>query len=311
MKAIIIALISSLTFNVWQVKAQDENSRKISGNDGKYSLLWAGLETSTTPYINNDTKDSNGVNLYIAPYFNYSHKSGFGIRVKSYMLPGGSNPGFYLTSVSPYFAKYTGKVYPLVSYTRYIQHDNPSVFYSPIQNEFYAHARIKTEYIDPIAGIDIGFGEDEQNNNESVSDVNAFAGLSHLFAWYNLGANKNNALGILPTLQINAGTDRYFKYLRTTKYISQNTKAGRMGYGSGSGGGGNGNQGGNTGAMGTGYTISEENSFALSNFEVNLYVIYFMGKFSFEPSGSLYFPLRGDDRTPYGYWQFNLNYWFK
>src|SRR5574342_773073 len=119
-------LISTGLFLLMQpVLAQDENSRKISGNAEKYSLVWVGLESSTTSYINTETKDSSGVMLYVAPYFNYSHKSGFGASIKTQILAGVSNPGFYLSSVSPYFASYTGKVYPYISYTRYFQHDNP------------------------------------------------------------------------------------------------------------------------------------------------------------------------------------------
>ncbi|MBL0132808.1 MAG: hypothetical protein IPP79_01735 [Chitinophagaceae bacterium] len=271
-----------------------------------YSLLWGGIETSTTSVIDTKTKDSSRVNLYLAPYIDYNHKSGFGLRVKTYALPGGSNPGFYLTSISPYFAKYDGKVYPYISFTRYIQHDNPSVPYSPIQNEIYAHVRLKTKYIDPMAGIDIGFGNDEQNNNESVSDVNAYVAVNHLYLKQNLGVKKNNILGIRPCLQLNAGTDRYYKFFRTTNYISQNTKANHIGYGRGGSTSGNG-----TPVLANAYTISVENDFNLSNVEMNLYLMYFFGKFSIEPSGSLYFPLRGDDKTAYGYWQINLNYWLK
>lgn len=289
--------------------AQEENSTKIIGKSKGYSLLWGGVETSTTPYINSNTKDSTGVNLYFSPYIDYNHSSGIGIRVKSYALLGGSNPGFYLTSISPYFAKYEGTVFPYVSYTRHIQHDNPSVPYSPIQNEIYAHVRVTTKHIDPMAGIDIGFGNDEQNNDESVNDVNAFVALTHLYLKQNLGVNKNNILGIRPSLQLNAGTDRYFKFLRTTNYISQGTKANRIGYGKGRGSGNAGS--GSTTVNEDVYTISEANEFNLSNIETNLHIMYFFGKFSIEPSGSLYFPLRGDDRTPYGYWQLNLNYWFK
>jgi hypothetical protein len=258
--------------------------------------------------INTNTKDSNSIGLYLAPYIDYNHKSGFGLRLKSYAFPGGSNPGFYLTSISPYFASYNGKLLPGISYTRYIQHDNPSALYSPIQNEIYGYLRLKTKYIDPVAGVDVGFGTDEADNNKSVSDVNAFFGISHLFLKDNIGANKSNALGIRPGLQLNAGTDRYFKFLRTTKYIAQNTKANRIGYSRGRRTGSSGN---GTAAPADVYTISEANEFNLSNAEANLYIIYFPGKFSIEPSGSLYFPLRGDDRTPYGYWQINLNYWFK
>jgi hypothetical protein len=288
--------------------AQEENSKNVTGQNKGYSLLYGGIETSTITSINTDTKDSNSVGLYLSPYIDYCHKSGFGVKVKSYALAGGSNPGFYLTSMSPYFAMYNGKVLPYISYSRYIQHDNLSVPYSPIQNELYAHLRIKTKYIEPWAGIDIGFGNDEQNNNASVSDFNAFAGVAHLFKKENIGVNKNNAFAMRPSLQLNAGTDRYYKFLRTSGYISKNTKAGRIGYGRGRE---NNNQGGSSTTGTSTYTISEENDFTISNLEANLYVMYFFGKFSIEPSGSLYFPLRGDDRTPYGYWQINLNYWLK
>lgn len=292
----------------FQAGAQEENSKNITGQNKNYSLLYGGIETSTTPSINTDTRDSNSVGLYVAPYIDYYHKSGLGVRVKSYILAGGSNPGFYLTTVSPYFAMYNGKVLPYISYSRYIQHDNLSVPYSPIQNELYAHFRIKTKYIETYAGIDIGFGIDEENDNESVSDVNAFAGVAHLFIKQDIGANKNKVFAMRPSLQINAGTDRYFKYLRTSGYISQNTKASRTGYGRGRGN--NNGDGGSTTDANT-YTISEDYDFSISNLEVNLHVMYFFGTFSIEPSGSLYFPLRGDDRTSYGYWQINLNYWIK
>lgn len=298
---IVMLLLSSM-----QIHAQQENTNKIAGKSKGYSLLWGGIETSTTSGIDTKTKDSSRVNLYLAPYIDYNHKSGFGVRVKTYALPGGSNPGFYLTSISPYFAKYDGMVYPYISYTRFIQHNNPSVLYSPIQNEIYAHAKFKTKYIDPMAGIDIGFGNDEQNNNESVSDINAFIAVTHLYLKQNLGVKKKNILGIRPGIQLNAGTDRYYKFLRTTNYISQNTSANRIGYGRGRSVSGNG-----TPMSADTYTISVENDFNVSNVEANLFVMYFFSKFSIEPSGSVYFPLRGDDKTAYGYWQINLNYWFK
>jgi hypothetical protein len=292
-----------LLISVIHLNAQEENSSKIIGKNKVYSLWGGGVETSTTSYINTDTKDSNGVNLYIAPYLEYSHKSGLGIRVKSYALLSGSNAGFYLTSLSPYFAKYDGPVFPYISYTRYIQHNNPSIPYSPIQNDIYAHVRLQTKYIDPWAGVDIGFGNDEQNNKKSVSDINAYVALTHLFLKDMIGVKKNNTLGVRPSFQLNAGTDRYFKFTPTASYISQNTKANRTGYSR--------SRSSTISMPANIYTISEENEFSLSNIEVNLYVMYFFDTFSVEPSGSLYFPLRGEDRTPYGYWQINFNYWLK
>jgi hypothetical protein len=303
-----------------QVQSQEENAKGTTGKSVNYSMFWTGIETSTVSYFNNDTKDSSGVQVYLAPYINYNHKSGFGMKLKSYSVPFGSDPGFYMTSVSPYFARYDGKFYPFISYTRYIQHDNPSVPYSPIQNELYAHLRFRTNIVDPWIGIDYGFGKDEQNNDEAASDINTFIGLSHLFILYEPLKIGNSSLGIRPLFVMNAGTDRYFKYLKTTKYISRNPNGSNMGYGKGSGSApsGNGNGNGNryqpqegSASIEESYTINEDNSFAISNLEANLSLMFFVGQFSIEPSGSVYFPMRGDDRSAYGYWQINLNYWFK
>lgn len=302
---LIVCILVLLSVNLF---SQEEDSKKLVGKIKDYSSLWAGVETSTTTYINTNTKDSNSVSLFIAPYVDYYHKSGFGLRVKTYALTAPVNSGIYLTSTSLYFAKYTGKVLPFISYTRYIENSNASIPYSPIQNEVYGHLHFKNKYVDSWAGVDIGFGNDEQNNNASVNDINAFTAISHLFLKDYLGPKKKNAIGFIPSIQLNAGTDKYFKFLRTSGYISQNTKVKRIGYGTR---GRNPGQGGNntTDSIYT-YTINETNTFNLSNVEVNLHVLFFLNNFSIEPSGSMYFPLRGEDRTPYGYWQINLNYWF-
>ena len=306
MKQFFIIIPLLLTLQVW---GQDENAQKVTGKTPGFTSILTGVESSTTSYINTKTSDSSGTTVYLAPYFDYNHQSGAGIRLKTYILPGGSNPGFFLTTISPYFARYEGRVLPFISYTRYIQHDNPSVPYSPIQNEVYAHIRIKTKIIDPRAGVDFGFGQDEQNNDEDVSDFNAFVGVSKLLLVEPSGKGTNSMLGIIPLVQLNAGTDRYFKYLRSTSYISQNRSAQQVGYGKGrQGQGGNGGTGGTTVET---YTLNEENEFGLSNIETNLHLIWLIGRFSIEPSGSVYFPLRGDDRKAYGYWQLNLNFWIK
>ena len=56
------------------------------------------------------------------------------------------------------------------------------------------------------------------------------------------------------------------------------------------------------------YVLSETNEFSLSNIELNGYLQFSFGRFSIAPSGSVYFPLRGEDRTAYGYWQLNVNF---
>lgn len=295
-----------LLLSALAAEAQEENTKRIVTKKEGFNFLSAGVQVSTTSYINTQTKDSNSVAIYTAPYVDFSHKSGLGIQLKSYALPGGSNTGFYLSAISPYFALYKGNVLPYISYTRYIQHDNASVPYSPIQHEIYAHLRFTTKYADPMMGIDLGFGNDEQDNNKSVSNINAFVAVSHVYLVDNKTGNPNHLFAITPRLQLNAGTDRYFTFMRTTGYISQNRKASTMGYGAGrrTGNGGSGSTVTDT------YTISEENNFSLSNMEAHLGIMYFLGNFSIEPSGSLYIPFRGTDKTPYGYWQLNFSYWF-
>lgn len=295
-------LLGSLCFS--GISAQEEPAQRVMSKAEKSDYFFGGLETSTVPYINTNTKDSSGSRGYLSAYLDFNHRSGVGLRVKTYMLPAGSDPGFFLTSLSAYYAKYDGKLLPLISYTRYLQHDNPSVPYSPISNEIYAHLRVRSKYVDPQAGIDIGFGNDEQNDNKAVTDVNAFFALSHLFT-RSFEGNSNSAWAFWPTLQLNAGTDRYFKFLRSSRYLSRNVGLQRLGFGRKRG---NPGQSPGNGGTDTTYILSEENEFGVSNIETNFRLMLLLGRFTIEPSGSIFFPLRGSDRKAYGYWQFNISF---
>jgi hypothetical protein len=300
-KIIIVSLALSIALSTF---AQEENAKFLTNKNKDFTMIWGGLETSTMPYINNNTKDSSATAIYLAPYIDYYHKTGFGLKVKTYIFPGGSDPGFFLTSFSPYFAKYTGKILPYVSYTRYWQHNNPSALYSPIENDIYAHLKFKTKVIDFTTGADWGFGIDKENSNKNVNDINAFFALSHVF--YGENANDKSAWAFVPSLQLNAATNRYFNYSPTSNYISRNRTVTGLKYGNRGGRGGN---GGNT-TITEQALITETNQFELSNIEANIYAMYIIGNFSIEPSGSLFFPLHGDN-TLVGYWQINLNYYFK
>ncbi|HEY1022669.1 MAG TPA: hypothetical protein VGE06_10185 [Flavisolibacter sp.] len=289
------------------IYAQEEtlqNHLSKSRDSTGQSFVFAGLESSTTSYINTDTKDSSGVAPFIAAYVNYQHKSNFGLAAKTWFLAKGENKGFYLTSLSAFYANYTARLMPLISYSRYIQHDNASIPYSPIQNEIFAQLRYSTPVLDPSVGVDVGFGNNEENNHETVWDVNAFAGVSRWFSWQDWQAK---GFAFFPTIQLNAGTDRYFRFLQTTRYISQNKSYNALTRGLGADGRRRGGSG-DTASQEVTYILSESNSFGLSNFEVNAYIEYGFGRISIAPSGSLYFPLRGDNRTAYGYWQININF---
>ena len=65
MKKWLISIL--MTAILLQLSAQEENAKKITGLSKNYSLFYSGIETSTTAYINTDTRDSTGVQLNIAP----------------------------------------------------------------------------------------------------------------------------------------------------------------------------------------------------------------------------------------------------
>ena len=305
MKKLLLVLGSLLL--LMQLYAQ-ENLERITREKTKSasaSSFFAGVESSTTAYINTKTNDSSGTMPYLSFYVNYHNKNHLGMSAKTYLLPGGSNSGFYLTSLSAYYANYDGKIIPVVSYTRHIQGANPSVPYSPIHNEILAQLRITSSIIAPVFGLDWGFGKDKENNDENVHDINAFAGISHDFFLQTSG--KNTMMAIVPSVRLNAGTDQYYSFAQTAKYISRNRSVNYLMHGNNTGGRRDGNV--NDGII-TETVINKSNTFSLSNIETNAYVVFITGKFSIEPSGSLYFPLRGEDKTIYGYWQLNLNFAF-
>lgn len=300
-----IFLLLSMNVNSY---AQDENLQaqlnSAQGNNNRTYML-TGLETSTVSFINTTTKDSSGVAPYVSAYINYYHKTHFGMKGQTYFLTKDHNSGFYLTALSAYYANYSTKLVPFISYTRLILHDNASIPYSPISNEIFVQLRYTTQVVDPAMGVDIGFGNDENNNDEALTEVNAFASISHWFTWDQI---NNQVFALVPTVQLNAGIDRYFRFLQTTRYVSHNRSILRLMHGGSGNGRGQNNNGTTTTET---YVLSESNDFALSNLELNAYLQYSKGRFSISPSGSLYFPLRGEDRTAYGYWQVNINYAIK
>jgi|SRR5690242_1691849 len=291
------------------LSAQEKAERinQLQGNNISNSYGFVGVETSTTAYINTKTNDSSVTAPYISFYANYHNKNHLGVSAKTYLLPGGSNSGFYLTSLSAYYANFETRLIPVLSYTRHIQSSNPSVPYSPIQNEIFAKFRLTSAVIEPSFGVDWGFGIDKENANESVHELDAFAGASHTF--FLQKTEKNTTIAFIPTVQLNAGTDNYYSFLQSAKYISRNRSVNYLIHGNNSGQGNRngGMDGGSTQVM-TETVINQTNEFSVSNLETNLDLIFILGKFSIEPSGSIYIPFRGQDKSVYGYWQLNVNF---
>lgn len=94
--------------------AQDENlthslGKKQSVKPSSTTMLVSGIEIGSIPSINTVSNDSSQTSTYTGVCLNYQHKSNFGLEVNSYALLAGSNPGFYLTCVSPYYSNYSVK----------------------------------------------------------------------------------------------------------------------------------------------------------------------------------------------------------
>ncbi|HEY0731309.1 MAG TPA: hypothetical protein VGD33_02725, partial [Chitinophagaceae bacterium] len=258
---IYIIFFGALTFA--QDESVEQRIKKQVSDQSRKSGLIAGMEMSTTAYIDAVNKDSNDVAPYLALQLDYHHKTNIGLKVKSYSLLKGSSSRNYLSSFTVYYANYLNQVIPVISYTRHWQHSDLLVPYSPIQNELYAQGRLTSHFIEPYAGIGFGFGIDKYNADEQVTDLNAFAGMSHLFQW--LPGNKGFIIALSPSVQLNAGTDKYYSYLRNSRYISRNMSSGSLG--------GRQRMGGrNESVTMTEPIVDESNKFGLSNFESNLYL---------------------------------------
>jgi hypothetical protein len=315
MKISFLIMFSLLSCSLLYAQEENIQDRIISERDTNihHSTLRLGVETSTTAYINKNTLDSNGTSRYVSFYANYHHKNNLGISAETYILPEGSNSGFYLTTLTAYYANFQGKLMPIISYSHHILPDNPSFPNTPIQNEVGAQIRLKSNILEPVAGLNWGFGKNKKTDYEKVWDINAFAGVSHLFIWPRKSQQTSllsfvpTLLAFVPTVQLNAGTDRYFKFSQYTKYISRNRSIYNLLHGNNAP---QTNTPGNNNATERSI-LGASNTFSLTNLESNLHIAFFIGNFSIEPSGSLYFPFRGDDKTPYGYWQVNLNYSLK
>ena len=295
-----------LLFNAFafsQDESVEQRIKKQMSTQSSTSGMVAGLEMSTTAYIDAANKDSNDVAPFLALQLDYHHKSHFGLKVKSYSLLKGSSSRNYLTSFSVYYANYEQEFIPFISYSRHWQHSELLVPYSPIQNELYAQARLTKHFIEPYAGVGFGFGTDKYDGDEQVTELNVFAGMSHLFQC--LPGNKGFVIAFSPSVQLNAGTDKYYSYLKNSRYLYRNMSSGSLG-GRQRMEGRNGRE-----TLATEAIIDESNKFGLSNFESNLYIAVGYGRLFFSPSGSLYFPIRREDHEIYGYWQLNLSFILK
>ncbi len=263
----------------------------------KTGPITVSLNISSVPTVHFSGKDTAYNNsLSISPVFDLRGKSGWGASYSPSILASGYKKGVYMHSIGGGYESYGKKNFDLAfTYTHYIFTNKTSVPYTPLNNElFFSYAYTKS-WLKPIVAASFGFGKDSAKN--SVHDVGIMAGLGHDFSWENTGAFST--IEIDPSIVLNAGTNQYFSFIQTARYLSHShnflkyIKKGGLRKKSASG------------------TSTTGASLELSNMELNLENSFELGSFSIHPTGSLFFPVSsGTDNSIYGCWQLSLQYHF-
>jgi len=261
------------------------------------------MSTTTTAYKISATKDTTYKNhLVVAPTLSILHESGLSLDYAAYLLTSGIEPGLYMHTVTLGYENYDGKNFTVrTGYIHYFFTGNKGVPYSPITNELYFASDYKKPWLRPAVALGYALGQDE--TNKVVSDFNAGVGVKHSFSFENAGPFSSIDLG--PSLFVNAGTNTYYSFLTTSKYISRNTNAAQS-----SGNGRGRGRGRNSAATATYINcLTATNKFTLSNIELGIYSDLEMRHFHIKPQGSIFFPLRAADKIS-SYYQINMEYYF-
>lgn len=260
------------------------------------------IATSTTVYKVSGTDTAYGNAFAVAPIISFVHSKGFALDYSPYFVLGGNQQGIYMHTITAGYENYDGKLFTIrTGYTHYIFTDNKSIPFSPISNEVYFATDYKKAWLRPGLSLSYGFGKDE--NNQAVGDFYAGAGVKHSFDFEN--ADIFSSIAISPSLFINGGTNNYYSFLTTSKYISRNAKAVKANSQSNRGNG-NGSGGGST----TTTSTVTSKGFSITNLEVGLYSDFQVQQVHIKPQGSIYVPLQNSTNNLSGYWQVNLEYYF-
>ena len=293
MKIILCILLSCTWFTL--VVAQDSSSKKWS--------FAAGIKMNQLATVDPVALDSTGTFLSITPSIKITHPSGIGLGISTNFLAGGQQPGYYMTVVSLGYAIDRPNMALDISYAHFFLQHNLAIPYTPIINELYAAYTYKSWFLQPHIGFDFGFGKDTSSGvTTAADDINLFAGVTHSFDW---DLSDAVSLDFSPVLQLNAGTNRYFEFLRATGYITHSSKYKSIVKSQGRGIGR-----GNSGNNGNSSSPTSLEGLGIANLEANIDLSLSIGHFTIEPSGSLFIPFRGDDKQIFGLWQLELRYEF-
>ncbi len=244
-----------------------------------------------------DTGFSN--TLSFAPSISLTHKSGFAISYSPRFAMGGTTPGIYMHELSIGISQYDKPDFSYeAKYSHYFFTGNNSVPYSPLTNEIYTSFTYKKPWLRPGISAGIGFGTNTSvSPSSSVYDVGVSAGVSHSFDW----EAGDVSFSWAPSVSLNAGTNDYFSFLNTTKYIGKSSNSSKyVKKGAGRGRSGT-----------TTSTVTQGKTFDLTNIEFGFESSMEIGAFTMRPELSFYIPVGSAAGSGVGtYWQIAFQYKF-
>lgn len=179
---------------------------------------------TTYKIVGTDTGFAN--TLTQSPILTLTHKSGLYASYAPMFVVGGIKPGLYMQALSTGISQYDKPDYSYdISYSHYFFSSQTSVPYSPLNNEVYASFTYKKPWLNPEFSAGVGFGTNtEESPAKNVSDIGISAGVSHSFNW----DQGNVSFSAIPDISLNAGTNDYFSFLKSTKYIGRSISASKL-----------------------------------------------------------------------------------
>jgi hypothetical protein len=256
---------------------------------------------STYQISGKDTGFANS--LTQSPVITLGHKSGFSVSYSPTFVLGGSKTGLFMQTLSADISQYDKPDYSYdLSYSHYLFSSGTSVPYSPLNNEVYASFTYKKPWLNPEISAGIAFGTNtEETPSKKVSDIGISVGAGHSFDW-----DKGNlSYSVTPDIMLNAGTNDYFSFLKTTKYIGRSIAAAKLI---------------KKGAAalaakkknartGTSTTTTQNSSFGLSNLSLGIESSLETGAFTFRPVLNCYIPVGANAGSGLSaYWQLVFEY---
>jgi hypothetical protein len=237
--------------------------------------------------------------LALAPSISLG-RSNFFIGYSPKFLMGGSNPGLYMHAISAGMSQYDKDAYSYaVTYSHYFFVGNKSIPYTPLTNEIYSSFTYKKPWLRPGITAGLGFGRDKSVSPAvNAYDIGLAAGVSHSFDW-DIG---DVSISAAPSVYLSAGTNDYFSYLSSTKYIGRSAKSGKYAKkGSKKNSGGSG--GATTAAQTTKKTLD------LSNIDLGVESSVDVGRFTMRSELNVYVPVGTNAGSGLStYWQISLQY---